>query len=125
LLNYRISWMKEAGYDTFPTDFHSYLKMCQKLSKSSHPPGFALSHATGDAVTWPHNLLCGFGGKMVDEKNKVAINSAETVAAIEYMIELNITLIEGTRPILWRKCAGRCRERGRWRRARCNCCSSR
>jgi multiple sugar transport system substrate-binding protein len=96
MLNYRISWMKEAGFETFPTDFPSYLKMCQKLSKNGHPPGFALSHATGDAETWSHNVLWGFGGKVVDEKNNVVINSPETVAAIEYMIELNKTFIDGT-----------------------------
>ncbi len=96
LLNYRISWMKEAGFETFPTDYDAYLKMCRALAKNGHPPGFALSHATGDAETWSHNVLWGFGGKVTDEKNNVVINSPETVAAIEYMIELNKTFIEGT-----------------------------
>jgi multiple sugar transport system substrate-binding protein len=96
LLNYRISWLKEAGFETFPTDFDAYLRMCRALAKNGHPPGFALSHATGDAETWSHNVLWGFGGKVADEKNNVVINSPETVAAIEYMIELNKTFIEGT-----------------------------
>lgn len=96
LLNYRISWLKEAGFETFPIDFDAYLKMCRALAKNGHPPGFALSHATGDAETWSHNVLWGFGGKVADEKNNVVINSPETVAAIEYMIELNKTFIEGT-----------------------------
>jgi multiple sugar transport system substrate-binding protein len=96
MLNYRMSWMKEAGFETFPTDFDAYLKMCRALAKNGHPPGFALSHATGDAETWSHNVLWGFGGKVADEKNNVVINSPETVAAIEYMIELNKTFIDGT-----------------------------
>ncbi len=96
LLNYRMSWVKEAGYDTFPTDFDGYLKMCKALAKNGHPPGFALSHATGDAETWSHNVLWGFGAKMVDQSNKVAINSKETIAALEYMRELYSTFIRGT-----------------------------
>lgn len=96
LLNYRVSWMKEAGFDKFPTNFEDYLKLCQGLQRINHPAGFALSHATGDSETWMHNILWGFGGKLVDEHNKVAINSAETVRAIEYMQQLSKTFIEGT-----------------------------
>ncbi|MCC7276535.1 MAG: extracellular solute-binding protein [Alphaproteobacteria bacterium] len=95
LLNYRKSWVKEAGFDKFPTDFENYLKLCQNLKKTGHPAGFALSHATGDSETWMHNILWGFGGKLVDEKNNVAINSPETVRALEYMKELAATFIEG------------------------------
>lgn len=95
LLNYRISWVKEAGFSGVPTNFDDYLKLCQGLQKIGHPAGFALSHATGDSETWMHNILWGFGGKLVDEKNKVAINSAETVKAIEYMQQLSKTFIEG------------------------------
>src|SRR5689334_3354144 len=69
LLNYRISWVKEAGFDKFPTKFDDYLKLCKALKKNNHPAGFALSHATGDSETWMHNILWGFGGKLVDEKN--------------------------------------------------------
>ena len=96
LLNYRISWLKEAGYDSVPSDFDNYLKMCRALAKNGHPPGFALSHATGDAETWSHNVLWGFGAKAVDESSKPAINSKETIAAIEYMRELYSTFIKGT-----------------------------
>jgi len=95
LLNYRVSWLKEAGYDKLPSSFDEYLKCCQALQKSGHPPGFALSHATGDSETWMHNILWGFGAKLVDEHNKVAINSPETVKAVEYMQQLSKTFIEG------------------------------
>jgi multiple sugar transport system substrate-binding protein len=78
-----------------PEDFDNYLKLCQGLKKIGHPAGFALSHATGDSETWMHNILWGFGGKMVDEQNNVAINSPETVQALEYMKELTSTFIEG------------------------------
>jgi multiple sugar transport system substrate-binding protein len=96
LINYRTSWVKEAGFETFPKDYPNYLKLCQQLAKNGHPPGFALSHATGDAETWTHNILWGFGGKLVDKNNRVAINSPETIAALEYVKELYQTFIEGT-----------------------------
>ena len=41
LINYRISWLKEAGYDKVPTNFDDYLKLCQALQKNNHPAGFA------------------------------------------------------------------------------------
>jgi multiple sugar transport system substrate-binding protein len=96
LINYRTSWVKEAGFETFPTDYANYLKLCQQLAKNGHPPGFALSHATGDAETWTHNILWGFGGKLVDKNNRVTINSPETIAALEFVKELYKTFIEGT-----------------------------
>ena len=95
LLNYRKSWVKEAGFDQFPTNFDDYLKLCQGLKKIGHPGGFALSHATGDSETWMHNILWGHGAKLVNEKNEVVINSPETVRALEYMKELAGTFIEG------------------------------
>ncbi len=96
LINYRTSWVKEAGFDKFPTNFDDYLKLCQALKKNNRPVGFALSHATGDSETWMHNILWGFGGKLVDSNNKVTINSPETIRAIEYMQQLSKTFIEGT-----------------------------
>ena len=96
LLNYRTSWVKEAGFDKFPTNFDDYLKLCQALKKNNRPVGFALSHATGDSETWMHNILWGFGGKLVDASNKVTINSPETIRAIEYMQQLSKTFVEGT-----------------------------
>lgn len=95
LINYRKSWLKEAGFETFPRGTDDFLKLCQALSKAGRPPGFALSHATGDSETWMHNMLWGFGGRLVDEKNQVAINSPETIKAIEYVTELSKTFIEG------------------------------
>ena len=95
LLNYRVSEVKKAGFDKFPTNFNDYLALAQKLKTQGKPAGFALSHATGDSETWMHNILWGHGGRLVDDNNKVVINSAETVRAIEYMQELSKTFIEG------------------------------
>ena len=94
-LNYRISTMHAAGFDEFPKDTAGLLKLCQGLKKAGKPPGFALGHATGDANGWAQWCLWAFGGKTVDDKNNVAIDSPETVAALEYAKQLYATYIDG------------------------------
>lgn len=93
---YRDSWMKEAGFDTFPSDTGGFLKLCQGFKKAGHPVGFALGNAVGDGNCWTHWLLWSHGGRMVDENNQVVINSKETEAALEFARELYETFIPGT-----------------------------
>jgi len=94
-MNYRISHLHAAGFDTFPKDTDGFLKLCEALKKNGTPPGYALGHATGDANGWVHWCLWSHGGKMVDDKNNVAVDSAETVAALEYAMKLYDTFIPG------------------------------
>lgn len=96
LPNYRVSWLKEAGFDAFPKDTDSFLRMCQALQKAGHPVGFPLGHANGDGNAWLHWALWAFGGRVVDERNAIAINSPETIRALEYVKELYPTFIQGT-----------------------------
>jgi multiple sugar transport system substrate-binding protein len=93
---YRISQMKEAGFDSFPRDTAGFLKLCQALKAKNHPVGFALGNATGDGNTWTHWLLWSFGGKLVDEKNNVVVDSPQTIRALEYAKELYQTFVPGT-----------------------------
>ncbi len=93
---YRISAMKAAGFDAFPKDLPGFLKLCQGLKAKGLPPGFALGNATGDGNVWTHWLVWAHGGKMVDAKNKVVINSPETIAALEYAKQLYETFAPGT-----------------------------
>jgi len=95
-LNYRESAVKAAGFDTFPTDLAGFLKLCQALKAKGMPAGFALGNATGDANGWCHWLVWAHGGKMVDQKNNVVINSPETIAALEYSKQLYDTFPPGT-----------------------------
>lgn len=94
-MNYRISHMKAAGFEKFPTDLPGFLKLCQGLKKNGTPAGFALGHATGDANGWCQWLLWAHGGKVVNEKNEVVIESPETLAALEYAKQLYETFIPG------------------------------
>jgi multiple sugar transport system substrate-binding protein len=93
---YRDSHMKAAGFNEFPKDMDGFLKLCKALKDKGTPSGFALGNATGDGNTWTHWLLWAFGGKLVDEKNNVAINSPETIKALEYVRELYPTFVPGT-----------------------------
>jgi multiple sugar transport system substrate-binding protein len=95
-LVYRESHAKAAGFSTFPKDVEGFLKLCQELKAKGTPPGFALGNATGDGNQWTHWLVWTFGGKMVDAKNNVVINSPETVAALEYGKKLYATFVPGT-----------------------------
>jgi multiple sugar transport system substrate-binding protein len=93
---YRVSWLKEAGYDTIPNDTQGFLDMCQKLKKNGHPAGFSLGHALGDANGYANWLLWIHNAYLVDENNKIALDSKETIAALKYATELQKTLIDGT-----------------------------
>ena len=93
---YRESAMKAAGFETFPKDTAGFLKLCQGLKAKGMPAGFALGNATGDGNTWCHWVVWSHGGKMVDEKNNVVLNSPETIAALEYSKQLYETFVPGT-----------------------------
>jgi len=92
---YRDSAMKAAGFDSFPKDTAGFLKLCQALKAKGTPAGFALGNATGDSL-WTFWLVWSHGGKLVDAKNNVVINSPETVAALEYAKQLYETFAPGT-----------------------------
>jgi multiple sugar transport system substrate-binding protein len=93
---YRISWAKEAGFNDVPKDLPGFLKLCQALKAKGHPAGFALGNAVGDGNGWCHWIVWAHGGKMINEKDEVVINSPETIAALEYAKQLYETFIPGT-----------------------------
>lgn len=96
LINYRISSMEKAGFKEFPKDTAGFLELCKALNKNGTPAGMALGHASGDANTWLHWALWSHGGYLVDEKDKVIINSPETMKSLEYVKALYETFIPGT-----------------------------
>jgi multiple sugar transport system substrate-binding protein len=93
---YRKSMLQAVGYESVPQDFPGFLKLCAALKSKGTPCAMALGHATGDANAWAHWVLWGFGARLVDERNAVAINSRETFAALEYATELYGTFPPGT-----------------------------
>jgi multiple sugar transport system substrate-binding protein len=93
---YRDSHMKAAGFDEFPTDTDGFLALCKALNEKGTPAGFPHGKAVGDGNNYAHWLLWSHGGMTVDENGKVAIDSPETRAAIEYAKALYATFIPGT-----------------------------
>jgi multiple sugar transport system substrate-binding protein len=95
-LVYRESQLKAAGFTSVPKDTDGFLRMMKAMKDKGTPGGFALGNATGDGNTWTHWLVWAFGGKLVNEKNQVVINSPETIKALEYGKELYGTFVPGT-----------------------------
>jgi multiple sugar transport system substrate-binding protein len=92
---YRQSQVKAAGFDSFPKDTKSFLAMFKALKEKGTPGGMALGNATGDGL-WCNWLVWSHGGMLVDKNNKVVIDSAETLQALEYAKELYANFIPGT-----------------------------
>jgi multiple sugar transport system substrate-binding protein len=95
LLNYRISWLHEAGFEKMPTDTAGFLKLCQALKSKGHPAGFSMAHAVNDANNFAYWLLWAFGGSITDKEGNVTLASPQTLQALEYAKELYPTLIDG------------------------------
>lgn len=93
---YRISALKEAGFEEWPSDLDGMLKASQALAAKGKPGGLALGNAVGDGNTWCHWLVWAHGGRMVDENDQVVINSPETIAALTYARELYQSFVPGT-----------------------------
>ena len=95
-LTYRKSWVKEAGFDTFPKTPDELLKLSRALKAKAHPMGFALGHAVGDGNNWTHWLLWTFGGKAVEKDDKtIAIAQKPSLEALEYAKELFAQMAPG------------------------------
>ena len=85
---WRISAVKEAGFDSVPDDHAGFLKLCLAMKKNNKPVGFALGNAVGDGNGFAQWLLWSHNAYLVDEEGKVAINSPQTMEALKYLQEL-------------------------------------
>lgn len=82
---YRPDYFKAAGA-TPPKDWRDIPAMGEKLKKSGHPIGFAISQ-TNDSFDTLYAILWSFGGSTVDKNKIVTINSPQTAEAIELVKE--------------------------------------
>jgi multiple sugar transport system substrate-binding protein len=95
MLNYRISWINQAGFEKVPADTANFLKLCQALKRIGHPAGFSFGHAVGDANFFAYWLLWTHGGRMTDEVGNVVLASPQTLQALDYAVELYPAMIDG------------------------------
>ena len=98
-LVYRKSAVNAAGFQTVPNDHAGFLDLCRKLKAAGKAPGFALGNAVGDGNGFANWLIWSHGGYLVDEEGKVAINSPQTINALNYLKDLYQTFVPGT--IAW------------------------
>lgn len=95
VINYRQSMIEKAGFKEIPKDTAGFMELMKGLKAKSVPGGFALGRASGDGNAWIHWCLWAFGGNLVDAKDKVIINSPETVKALEYAKEMSTHFVPG------------------------------
>jgi multiple sugar transport system substrate-binding protein len=85
MIAYRKSWFDEIGYSKFPETWQQYHDAGKKLKAKGRPLGQTLGHTFGDAPTFSYPYLWSWGGKEVDEKGKVVLNSKETLESVKFM----------------------------------------
>lgn len=93
---YRISAVKQAGFDKVPQDHAGFLQLCKRLKEIGKPAGFALGNAVGDGNGTANWLTWSFNSFLTDESGQVAINQPASIQALEYLKELYPTFVPGT-----------------------------
>ncbi len=89
-MNYRADWFAEEGATKFPDTWDELLTVGKKLKAKGRPYGFTLSDkAAGDGNATPYLLLWAFGGKEFNPDGSLALDSKETMAALEYAIQMH------------------------------------
>jgi len=85
MIAYRKSWFEEVGFSEFPETWEQYHDAGKKLKAKGRPLGQTLGHTFGDAPTFSYPYLWSWGGKEVDEKGKVVLDSKETLESMKFM----------------------------------------
>ena len=90
MMNYRQDWFSAVGVDKFPDTYDDLLAVGTKLKAAGHPIGMTFSDkAAGDGNATPRMILWAFGGKEFNPDGSLALDSKETIAALEFAIKLH------------------------------------
>jgi multiple sugar transport system substrate-binding protein len=89
-MTYREDWFKEAGIEKFPETWEEFRKFGKALKDQGQPFGQTFSYTSYvDASAFVYPYLWSFGGKEVEEDGKtIALDSKETLQAVEFMVAL-------------------------------------
>jgi multiple sugar transport system substrate-binding protein len=88
-MTHREDWFKEVGVEKFPDNWEEYRRVGKLLKDKGHPFGQTFGHTFGDAPAFAYPYLWSFGGKEVEEDGKtVALDSQETLQAVEFVVAL-------------------------------------
>ncbi len=96
VFNYRGDWFKENNWSV-PKTMSEFLQLTKDMNKAKHPFGESVGHSFTDPRVWWYYWLWSWGGKEVQEDGKtVAIDSPETLEAINRGQELFNAMVPGT-----------------------------
>jgi multiple sugar transport system substrate-binding protein len=86
LMNYRMDWFHEVGFDKFPETWEELLEAGIKLNEKGHPFGFELGHGFGDNHGWLYPLMWSFGAQEVAADGRtVTVDADEMARAIDFV----------------------------------------
>jgi len=91
----RISHLKQAGFSQMPEDTAGFLELCKSLNSIGKPAGFALYQSRAEGNSFAYWLLWAFGAYPINAFNQVSLESAETLAALNYAKRLYQELLPG------------------------------
>jgi multiple sugar transport system substrate-binding protein len=87
MINYREDWFAEVGYDAFPDTWDETLEAGRLLKEAGHPYGWTLSEQSpADGVAAALAILWSFGGQEWNEDGTLALDSQETLDALNFAI---------------------------------------
>ncbi|HEX9016544.1 MAG TPA: extracellular solute-binding protein [Chloroflexota bacterium] len=87
-INYRISYLKQAGAEKFPDTWEDLFALGKKLKAAGKPIGQALGHSTGDPVGFCYPYMWSYGAMEVEPDGKtIAFNKPEFVDAMKRFIQ--------------------------------------
>jgi len=87
-INYRISYLKQAGAEKFPDTWEELFAVGKKLKAMGKPIGQSLGHSTGDPVGFVYPYMWSYGAMEVAEDGKtVKFNTPEFVDAMKRFIQ--------------------------------------
>ena len=88
---YRPDWFTEAGIEKFPDTWDEFYEAGKVMKAAGHPFGFVFGGAQTpfDGLAHADVLLWSFGGKEFNTDGTLALDSPETIAALEYAIKLH------------------------------------
>jgi multiple sugar transport system substrate-binding protein len=82
---YRSDWLKAAGAATFPATAADLLTVGKALKAGGHPFGASAGRSAEDPRALWYSVLWSFGGRVTEDDGKtIAINSPETITALEW-----------------------------------------
>ncbi len=87
-INYRKSYLKQAGAEKFPDTWEELFTVGKKLKAMGKPIGQSLGHSTGDPVGFVYPYMWSYGAMEVAEDGKtVKFNTPEFVDAMKRFIQ--------------------------------------